>query len=55
MAEAIGSTRSSVNRCENCQSIPPAELIRHYADYFDVSQDYSFARTDMPQGVIYEF
>ena len=45
MAEAIGSTQSSVNRYENGQSTPPV----------DVSLDYIFARTDKPQGVTYEF
>lgn len=55
MAEAIGSTQSSINRYENGQSTPPVELFRRYADYFDVSLDYIFARTDKPQGVIYEF
>ena len=55
MAEAIGSTQSSVNRYENGQSTPPVELFRRYADYFDVSLDYIFARTDKPQGVTYEF
>jgi transcriptional regulator with XRE-family HTH domain len=55
MAEAIGSTQSSVNRYENGQSTLPVELFRRYADYFDVSLDYIFARTDKPQGVTYEF
>ena len=55
MAEAIGSTQSSVNRYENGQSSPSVELLRRYADYFDVSLDYIFARTDKPQGKIYEF
>ena len=55
MAEAIGSTQSSVNRYENGQSTPSVDLFRRYADYFDVSLDYIFARTDKPQGVIYEF
>ena len=36
MAEAIGSTQSSVNRYENGQSTPSVELFRRYADYFDV-------------------
>ena len=26
-----------------------------YADYFDVSMDYLFARTDKPQGKLYEY
>lgn len=55
MAEAIGSTQSSINRYENGQSTPPVELSRRYADYFDVSLNYIFARTDKPQGATYEF
>lgn len=55
MAEAISSTQSSINRYENGQSSPSVELLRRYADYFDVSLDYIFARTDKPQGVTYEF
>ena len=55
MAEAIGSTQSSINRYENGQSTPPVELFRRYADYFDVSLDYIFARTDKPQGKLYEY
>lgn len=55
MAKAIGSTQSSVNRYENEQSTPSVELFRRYADYFDVSLDYIFARTDKPQGETYEF
>jgi len=55
MAEAIGSTQSSINRYENGQSTPPVALFRAYADYFDVSMDYIFARTDKPQGKLYEY
>ena len=55
MAEAIGSSQSSVNRYENGQSTPSVALFRRYADYFDVSLDYIFGRTDKPQGETYEF
>lgn len=55
MAEAIGSTQSSINRYENGQSTPPVEIFRRYADFFDVSLDYIFCRTDKPQGKLYEF
>lgn len=55
MAEAIGTTQSSINRYENGQSTPSVEIFRWYADYFDVSLDYIFARTDKPQGMTYEF
>ena len=55
MAQALGTTQSSINRYENGQSSPSVELFRRYADYFDVSLDYIFARTDKPQGEIYHF
>ena len=54
MAEALGSTQSSINRYENGQATPTVELLRKYADYFDVSMDYIFARCDDPQGKLYE-
>ncbi|MCL1854152.1 MAG: helix-turn-helix domain-containing protein [Clostridia bacterium] len=55
MAEALGSTQSSINRYENGQSTPSVSLFRAYADYFDVSMDYIFARTDKPKGKLYEY
>lgn len=46
----------------NPKSLKAEEFICHQEvldtlayDYFDVSLDYIFARTDKPQGVIYEF
>ncbi|MCD8331430.1 MAG: helix-turn-helix domain-containing protein [Oscillospiraceae bacterium] len=50
----IGSTQSSINRYENGQATPTVELLRKYADYFDVSMDYIFARCDEPQGKLYQ-
>jgi len=55
MAEALGSTQSSINRYENGQSAPSVALFCAYADYFDVSMDYIFARADKPQGKLYEY
>ena len=55
LAEYIGSTQSSVNRYENGQSTPTVDYFRRFADFFDVSMDYLFCRTDKPQGRIYEF
>ena len=54
-AEFLGLTRSSLNRYENGQSIPTVELFRKYADFFDVSIDYIFARCDEPQGKLYHY
>ena len=53
-ADVIGSTQSSINRYENGQATPTVELLRKYADYFDVSMDYIFARCDEPQGRLYQ-
>lgn len=53
-ADVIGSTQSSINRYENGQATPAVELLRKYADYFDVSMDYIFARCDEPQGKLYQ-
>ena len=54
LAEILGTTQSSLNRYENGQSTPSVELLRKYADYFDVSMDYIFARCDEPQGKLYQ-
>ena len=54
-ADVIGSTQSSINRYENGQATPTVELLRKYADYFDVSMDYIFARCDDPQGKLYHY
>ena len=55
MGEIVGARQSSLNRYEQDQSSPSYETLVRYADYFDVSLDYIFARTDKPQGVTYEF
>ena len=52
-ADVIGSTQSRINQYENGQATPTVELFSKYADYFDVSMDYIFARTDNPEGRLY--
>ena len=54
MAPLVGLKQSSINRYENNQSDPSSETLLRYADYFDVSLDYIFGRTDKPQGRLYE-
>ena len=54
LAEILGTTQSSINRYENGQTTPTVELLRKYADYFDVSMDYIFGRCENPQGKLYE-
>ena len=55
LAAKIGTTQSSMNRYENNQSEAPYKVLLWYAEHFDVSMDYIFARTDQPQGKLYDF
>jgi len=55
LSEMSGSTQSSINRFENDQSEAPYKVLLWYADYFDVSMDYIYCRTDKPQGKPYDF
>ena len=47
--------QSSLNRYELNQASPTFETLTRHADYFDVSMDYIFGRTDNPQGKLYEY
>ena len=47
--------QSSVVRYEKGEASPPLELLVRIADYFDVSMDYIFGRTEHPQGKLYEY
>ena len=55
MSEVVGVKQSSLNRYELNQASPTFETLTRYADYFDVSMDYIFGRTDNPQGKLYEY
>ena len=55
MAEIVGVKQSSLNRYELNQASPTFETLTRYADYFDVSMDYIFGRTDKPQGKLYDY
>ncbi len=55
LAELSGSKQSNINRYEHGEANPPFELLVWYADYFDVSMDYIFGRTDKPEGKLYNF
>ena len=48
-------TQSAINRYETGKSEIPNEYILWYADFFDVSLDYIYCRTDEPQGKLYKF
>lgn len=50
-----GADQPSIYRYENGTTFPSFNVLIQYADYFDVSLDYIFGRTDNPQGKLYEF
>lgn len=54
IAKKIGINQTSVFRYENDVADPSAKTLLWYADYFDVSLDYIFGRTDNPQGKLFE-
>lgn len=54
IASLLKTTQASVNRYENGLCTPPVKTLVWYADFFDVSMDYIFCRTDTPQGKLYE-
>jgi len=55
IGKLIGTSQVSINRYENGGGFPPPKTLLWYADYFDVSMDYIFARTEKPQGKLYDF
>jgi len=55
IARLVGTTQASINRYEKQVGLPPHETLLWYADYFDVSMDYLYGRTDKPQGINYSF
>jgi len=55
IANLTGAGQTSIARYENDIGNPPFNILILYADYFDVSLDYIFGRTDKPQGKLYDF
>jgi Predicted transcriptional regulators len=55
IAKIIGITQTSVYRYEMGMAEPPIKTMLWYADYFDVSMDYIYGRTDNPQGKLYKY
>ncbi|MDF2686984.1 MAG: helix-turn-helix domain protein [Clostridia bacterium] len=55
LSKLFESNQSTLNRYENDQSDVPNRVLLWYADYFDVSMDYIYCRTDNPQGKLYNY
>jgi len=55
IAALVGTTQTSIGRYEKQIGMPPHKTLLWYADYFDVSMDYIYGRTDKPQGRLYDY
>ena len=51
IAEKCETTQATIGRYETGIAEPPLQKLLWYADFFDVSLDYIFGRTDNPQGM----
>ena len=54
LSKEFGISQSALARYETNDAMPPLELLLKYADYFDVSMDYIFGRTNDPRGATYQ-
>jgi len=54
MAKQIGISQSALYRYENDIAPVPDKTLLKYAEFFDVSLDYIFGRTDKPEGTIFK-
>lgn len=55
IADLIGTVaQSAINRYEHGAVMPSSDTLLWYADYFDVSLDYIFGRTDNPRGKLFD-
>lgn len=55
ISKIVTYDQSSVNRYEKGTRVVPYKVLLWYADYFDVSLDYLYGRTDKPQGKVYKY
>jgi len=54
LAKTIGVSQSAINKYEHNESAIPDNVLSKYAEFFDVSLDYIFGRTDNPEGVLFK-
>ncbi len=54
LAKRFEIPQSNLNRYEHEKSATPYDVLIKYADFFDVSLDYIFGRTDKKQGRLYK-
>ena len=55
LAEEMNIKQSTIVRYEDGTTTPSSERLITFADFFDVSLDYIYGRTDAPQGKLYTY
>ena len=53
LSKSLGLSQSAINRYEHNQVAVPDNVLLKYAEFFDVSLDYIFGRTDKPEGAVF--
>ena len=54
LSKEFGISQSALNRYEHNQTSVPDDVLMKYAEFFDVSLDYIFGRTDKPEGTLFK-
>ena len=55
IGKMLGAKQASINSYEHSKSAIPTKVLLWYAEFFDVSLDYIFGRTDNPRGMECKF
>ena len=55
LSKELGISQAAVNRYENSNASVPDNVLKKYADFFDVSADFILGRCDDPRGKKYNY
>lgn len=53
LSKTLDISQAAINRYEHNQVAVPDNVLLKYAEFFDVSLDYIFGRTDKPEGAVF--
>jgi len=53
LSKLLGVSQAAINRYEHNQAAVPDNVLLKYAEFFNISLDYIFGRTDKPEGMTF--
>ena len=53
LSKMLGVSQAAINRYEHNQAAVPDNVLLKYAEFFNISLDYIFGRTDKPEGTTF--